>query len=99
MNKLNREIAERALKKMFIGSQLDGVRFGLGPSTLLIRFEHYENHVPDQLWLNIKSFWNVFPEGNEVFPSLEAEMKEMTEEQEYKLIFELRRESDEHKAR
>lgn len=88
----NKRFAERVLNHIFIGSQLDGVKFGLGPAALLIRFEHYDNHSSDQTWLNIESRWAVFPKVNKSFPASEEEMVELSEEEEYKLIFELRRE-------
>lgn len=46
-----REYAEKVLAHIFIGSQLDGIKFGLGPTALLIRFEHYGNHSPDHFGL------------------------------------------------
>ncbi|MED4907472.1 hypothetical protein P9761_29120 [Brevibacillus centrosporus] len=86
------QFSEKALNHIFVGSQLDGIKFGLGPGAFLIRFEHYANHSPDQLWLNIESRWAVFPKESQVFPTSEAEMIELSKEEENKLIFELRRE-------
>jgi hypothetical protein len=43
-----RQTAEKALKHMFIGSQLDGIKFGLRPATTFLYFMHYNNHEPDQ---------------------------------------------------
>jgi len=88
----NKQFAEKALNHIFIGSQLDGIKFGVGPGAFLIRFEHYTNRTPDVLWLNIESRWAVFPKGTEIFPNVEAEMDDLSEEEEYKLCFELRRE-------
>ncbi|MFD2615687.1 hypothetical protein [Paenibacillus gansuensis] len=89
----HKEYAEKLLKHIFIGSQLDGVKFGLGPAALLIRFQHYyRDHFPDQLWLNIESRWGVLPKNTGYFPNSEDEMSELSEEDEYKLIFGLRRE-------
>jgi hypothetical protein len=88
----HRLFAMRALNYIFVGCQLDGVKFGLGQGAFLIRFEQYVNHSPDQLWLNIESRWAVFPKGTQLFPVSEAEMVELSEEEEYQLIFELRRE-------
>lgn len=87
-----KRFAEKALNHIFIASQLDGVKFGIGPGAYLIRFEHYSNKSPDSLWLNIESKWAVFPRGTEAFPTSEVEMNELSEEDEYKLVFELRRE-------
>ncbi|RED52949.1 hypothetical protein DFP95_1285 [Cohnella lupini] len=92
MNAEHIKYAEKILSHIFIGSQLDGVKFGPGPAALLIRFEHYGNHSPDQLWLNIESKWGVYPKNTYDFPNSENEMSELSEEHEYKLIFELRRE-------
>ncbi len=86
--------SEKALKHMFIGSQLDGVKFGAGPGAILIRFMNYNNsnNQPEDLWLNIESKWNVFSSGNNDYPNSEDEMSELTEEDEYNLVFKLRRE-------
>lgn len=98
MNIEQKQFAEKTLNHIFVGSQLDGIKFGLGPGAVFIRFERYimqERH-PNQLWLNIESYWNVFPKGTNTFPNSEAEMKELSEEEEYKLIFEIRREKVAH---
>jgi len=87
-----KHFSEKALNHIFVGSQLDGIKFGPGPGAFLIRFEHYGNQTPDQLWLNIESKWSVFPKETRVFPNTEAEMIELSEAEEYQLIFELRRE-------
>ncbi|PEC47401.1 hypothetical protein COJ46_04900 [Bacillus sp. AFS077874] len=89
-----KNFSEKALKHMFIGSQLDGVKFGVGPGAFLIRFINYynSNDQPRDLWLNIESKWNVFTSGNNDFPNSEDEMSELTEEEEYNLVFKLRRE-------
>lgn len=91
LDKEGRQFAEKALNHIFVGSQLDGVKFGLGLGAFLIRFEHYTEHSPDQVWLNVESRWAVFPSGTQFFPSSEAEMAELSEEEEYQLIFQLRR--------
>ncbi|WP_308160512.1 hypothetical protein [Bacillus sp. ISL-77] len=35
-----KQFAERALQHLFIGSQLDGVKFGVGAGAIFIRFMH-----------------------------------------------------------
>ncbi|MBT2742613.1 hypothetical protein [Bacillus sp. ISL-77] len=87
-----KQFAERALQHLFIGSQLDGVKFGVGAGAILIRFMHYTtNQEPDDLWINIESKWTVLPNGMKNYPSSEDEMEELTEEEEYNLVFKLRR--------
>jgi hypothetical protein len=92
LNIENKTFAEKALNHIFIGSQLDGVKFGPHSGAFLIRFEHYSNKTPDEIWLNIESKWAVFQNETTVFPTSETEMNELSEEDEYKFIFELRRE-------
>ncbi len=86
-----REFSEKALKHLFIGSQLDGVKFGVGPGSILIRFMHYTTKQPDDLWINIESKWTVFPSENIDYPNSEDDMEDLTEEEEYNLVFKLRR--------
>lgn len=85
------EFSEKALKQLFIGSQLDGVKFGTGPGSTLIKFMHYTNKQPDELWVNIESKWTVFPSAINDYPNSEEEMDDLTEEDEYSLVIKLRR--------
>jgi hypothetical protein len=87
----NKQFAEKALNQIFIGCQLDGVKFGPAPGAFLIRFEHYEGKTPDELWLHIESKWAVLPSATPAFPRFEVEMDELSEEEQFKFIFELRR--------
>lgn len=91
MDNKSKEFAESALNYILIGSQLDGVRFGVGPGSFLIQFEHYSNKTPDEIWLNIESKWGVLSKGSANYPKSEHEMNELSEEEEYMFIFELRR--------
>lgn len=88
----HKQYTEKVLNHIFVGSQLDGMKFGPGPGTFLIRFEHYTNHSPDQLWLNIESRWAVFPKETRVFPNSQEEMIDLSEEEAYIFILRLRRE-------
>lgn len=87
---------EKALKQLFIGSQLDGMKFGPGQGSMLIRFMHYTNKQPDVLLVNMESKWNVFPSSFllylMIYPNSEDEMEDLTEDDEYSLVFKLRRE-------
>lgn len=87
-----REFSEKALKHLFIGSQLDGVKFGPGSGSILIRFMQYTDKQPGDLWVNIESKWTVFPSEFKDNPHSEDEMEDLTEEDEYSLVFKLRRE-------
>lgn len=94
MDNTHRRFSEKALKHLFLGSQLDGVKFGVGPGAMLIRFMHYDesNNRPDDLWINIESRWNVFPSEIKDYPTSEDEMGDLTEDEEYNLVYKLRRE-------
>lgn len=87
-----RQIADNALRQMFIGSQFDGIKFGLSPATTYIYFLHYNNHEPDQIWLNIESKWNIYPPKTTIFPNSEEDIEDLTEDEQFKLLYELRRE-------
>jgi hypothetical protein len=92
-----KNFSEKALKYIFIGSQLDGVKFSVGPGSILIRFMHYtgfnkSKNQPDELWINIESKWNVYSSEIKDYPNTEDEMSELTEDEEHNLIFKLRRE-------
>ncbi|MTD31350.1 hypothetical protein [Planomicrobium sp. YIM 101495] len=54
MKKEDKDFAERALKRLLVGSQLDGLQFGVGPGGLGISFTHYSMKEPDTLWLTIE---------------------------------------------
>ncbi|WP_420910340.1 hypothetical protein [Neobacillus muris] len=87
-----KQFAERALQHLFIGSQLDGLKFGIGPGAILIRFMHYESsQQPDDLWINIESKWTLFPTEIIDYPNSEDEMDDLTEDEQLNLVFKLRR--------
>ncbi|TXC92727.1 hypothetical protein FS935_00510 [Metabacillus litoralis] len=71
-----KEFSKKALKHLFVGSQLDGVKFGVGPGSILIRFMHYtSNQDPDELWINIESKWTVFSTDIKDFPVSENQLR------------------------
>ena len=87
-----REYAERALIHLFVGSQLDGVKFGVGAGPILIRFMHYAtNKEPEELWVNIESKWTIIPSDLKDHPTSEDDIENLTEEEAYSLVIKLRR--------
>lgn len=87
-----RDFSENALKRLFIGSQLDGVKFGVGPGSILIRFMHYTtNQEPDDLWINIETKWTIYSNEIKNHPNSGDEIEDFTEEEGYNLVFKLRR--------
>lgn len=89
----DREFAECALKKIFIGSSLDGIKFGVGPRSTFIYFIHYSDREPDKLWINIEV--NKFTVLNNKSKSgllVSENIKELCEEEAINTILEIRRE-------
>ncbi|MEH7454784.1 hypothetical protein [Gottfriedia acidiceleris] len=91
MDHEDRKFAVNALRLMFIGSQLDGIKFGLSSANTFIYFMHYTNHEPNHLWINIESKWRIYPPNTIVFPTSEEEIEELSEDEQFKFLFELRR--------
>jgi hypothetical protein len=86
--------AETALKKMFIGSVVDGIKFECGPGSTLVFFMHYTQNPLDFdfIWLNIEnSKWAVYDCEDKIPNSLE-DIDRLTEEEGYCCIFNIRRE-------
>ena len=86
-------VAEEILKKTFIGSQLDGVKFGVGPGALLVYFTHYSNQVPDMLWVNIEVMkMTLLPNSEKRDGFLGKEIKELNDDEALNLLVENKRE-------
>ncbi|MCM3021192.1 hypothetical protein M3582_24170 [Priestia megaterium] len=82
-----RKFAERVLKHLLIGSQLDGVKFGINSSTTLLYFTNYNRKDDGEFVLNIETNWTVYPEACDTSPSSEGEVPFNTEEQHFKHIW------------
>lgn len=85
--------AEKVLKHLFIGAQVDGVQFGISPATIKIYFTNYEGTevYGGQLYLNIESKWCLLHNQTEVHPSNEDEIEDYSEDEEYVRIYKIRR--------
>lgn len=62
MNKEDKIYAEKVLKNLFIGSQVDGLQFGISSGTIKIHFTNFHDSVDydGQLYINIESKWFLF---------------------------------------
>ncbi|MDN7228030.1 hypothetical protein QWY15_12045 [Planococcus sp. N064] len=93
MKKINKNFAERALKKLLIGSQLDGLQFGAGHGTVRICFAHYSEKEPDTLWLNIEVRKIAIIASQDRLKSISTEqLSELSEEDLLPLLLRHRRE-------
>lgn len=63
-----KEFAEKALKHLCIGSQIDGIRFGLHSSTTLLYFMNYDKNDVDRLWIHIESKWTLYSKAQDTYP-------------------------------
>lgn len=93
MNITDKIYAEKVLKHLFIGAQLDGVQFGMSPATIKVYFTHYKDVVDygGQLYLTIESKWCLFDKRPMKFPKSAEEIEHYSEDEEYQRIFQCRR--------
>ncbi|ANU20629.1 hypothetical protein BBI15_10575 [Planococcus plakortidis] len=93
MKKENKNFAERALKQLLVGSQLDGFQFGIGPGIVRVCFTHYSEQDPDILWLNIEVRKIAVTTNHERLKSISKEnLKELDDEDSFQLFLKNRRE-------
>ncbi|AIY04977.1 hypothetical protein Plano_1012 [Planococcus sp. PAMC 21323] len=93
MDSIDKIVAEENLKKLFIGSQLDGVKFGVGPGAVLAYFVHYSNQEPDLLWINIEVMKMTVISSSETREGFQGKgVKELNDEEALNLLVENRRE-------
>ncbi|PGD67598.1 hypothetical protein [Bacillus wiedmannii] len=93
MNKEDKIHAEKVLKNLFIGSQVDGLQFGISPGAIKIHFTTFHDSVDydGQLYINIESKWRLFNKPQKRYPLNEDEFEVYSEEEEYERIFKIRR--------
>ena len=85
--------AEKVLKHLFLGAQVDGMQFGVAPGITKIYFTHFENtdDFEGQLYLNIESKWYLYNNRPDKYPSNEEEIEDYSEDEEYSRIYNIRR--------
>lgn len=92
MKKENKSFAERALKRLLVGSQLDGLQFGMGPGVLRVSFNHYSMNEPDTLWLSIEVIKIAVTTNVERLKSISREdLKELDDNDSFQLLLKNRR--------
>ncbi|MEG7843635.1 hypothetical protein [Bacillus mobilis] len=84
---------ENVLKNLFVGAQVDGLQFGISPAAIKIHFTNFHDHAhyEGQLYISIETKWCLFNKTPHKYPSNKDEYDDYTEEEEYKRIFEMRR--------
>lgn len=93
MDTEDKVFAEKVLKHLFLGTQVDGVQFGMSPATIKVYFNSYKgsDDYGGQLYLNIESKWCLFSVPPERYPSNEDEIEDYSEDEEYGRIYQIRR--------
>lgn len=91
MNNENYNYAEKVLKHLFIGAQIDRIQFDITSETIKIYFINFEIPVDydEQLYVNIESKWSIFNSPPARYPSKEDEFNDYSKE-DYKRIDEMR---------
>lgn len=87
----NQRLAEKALKYLLVGSQMDGIKFTCEVSAISLTFTHYDRKEDDAFVLTIGTKWTVYDDVPLVYPSSEKEVPAHTEEQHFKHIWDVKR--------
>lgn len=93
MNIEDKTHAEHVLKNLFMGAQVDGLQIGVSPAAIKIHFTNFHDsvHYEGPLYINIETKWCLFNNLPKKYPSNEDEFDDYTVAEEYKRIFEMRR--------
>lgn len=83
--------AEKVLKYLLIGTQVDGVKFGLDSGTTILNFSNYSRKEESDFVLSIETAWTLYPKPTD-YPSCEAEIPNLTEKEQFQHIWSMRRE-------
>lgn len=85
----DRLLAERVLRRLCVGAEVDGIRFGPIPQLLITDHASGKPHVRGQVYLNLASSWRIYPSRPTVIPRGEA-FDETDEAEELRQLCELR---------
>ncbi|KZB91250.1 hypothetical protein A2U94_11945 [Bacillus sp. VT 712] len=91
MKREDRLLAEKVLKYLLIGSQVDGVKFGPHSGTTILNFSNYSRKEDSDFVLSIETTWNLYPKPTD-YPSCEEEVPNLTEKEQFQHIWSMRRE-------
>lgn len=82
-------VAEKTLKYLCIGSEVEGIKF-YGTQLLFSESDANKDRIDGQIYLNIESRFNIYPSENFNIPSNEDELPEFNWAEAAKLLCELR---------
>ena len=82
--------AEAVLRRLCLGAQIDGIRFGPVLQILISDHGSGKPHIPGQVYLNLGSAWVVFDSAPSSFPDQEEDLPEIPTEEQIRLLCALR---------
>jgi hypothetical protein len=86
----DRTLAEAVIRRLCVGAQIDGVRFGPVPQLLVTDHATGKPPIHGQVYLNLASTWRIYPERPAAFPRGEDALPEYDEGHALQLLLELR---------
>jgi hypothetical protein len=90
VNAADKSLAEAVLRRLCVGARVDGIRFGVIPQLLITDPGSGKPPIQGQVYLNLGSNWQVFPERPLSFPVGEGAVPELEEAEELRQLCELR---------
>jgi hypothetical protein len=89
MDNSHKELAEKTLKYLCIGSQIEGIKF-YGTQILISESETNRHRIDGQIYLNIENRFKIYKSYPENIPNHEDELPDMDWIDGYKILCELR---------
>jgi hypothetical protein len=86
----DRPRAEAILRRLCVGAQVDGIRFGPIPQLLITDHASDKPPVSGQAYLNLASTWHVYPYRPDTLPRGEDALEMLEEAEEVRRLCELR---------
>jgi hypothetical protein len=81
---------EEVLRRLCVGAQVDGIRFGPVPQLLITDHASKKTPVRGQIYLNLASRWSIFPSRPEILPLGEESLDEPEETEALRQLCEMR---------
>ena len=87
-----RELAEAVIRRLLLGAEVWGLRFG-PPPDILFGISHAVPSDYRQPYLKLESRWTVFPSIPATFPRNEQDLPELSHDEELEIICSLKRDT------
>src|SRR6478672_11119336 len=84
------DLAQRALDHLLLHESVDGIRFGPIPQILFTADASKTPRIEGQVYINLGTRWTVFASRPVEFPTVENDLPEVSQGEEFKRICDLR---------